>query len=343
MSNAIQPIIDKVVSFQHLETQEAEHAFQIIMNGGATPAQMAAFLVGLRMKGETVEEITAGARVMRAKARPFIHMEGAIDTCGTGGDGCGTYNVSTVVAFILAAAGVPVVKHGNRSISSRSGSSDVLSALGVEVNADYPVLESCLHQAGIVFLMAPRFHSAMRHVAPVRQELAMRTIFNLIGPLSNPAKPDNQVLGVYDKRWLRPLAEVLKELGVKRAMVVHGADGLDELTVTAPSYVAEVMEDGSIREYTLTPEETGLPVSSMEQLTGGDAQHNAQAVNRLLTGEAGAYRDIVLLNAGAALYIAGKSATIKEGIVLAAEIIDSRKAQAKLAELVNISTTEIEA
>lgn len=338
MANTIQKYIDKAADNIHLDPQEAEHAFQIIMNGGATPAQMAAFMVALRMKGESLEEITAGARVLRAKAEPFDAPAGAVDTCGTGGDAKGTLNISTAVAIVVAACGVPVVKHGNRSVSSRSGSSDVLSVLGVNVNAPFPVLARALAQCGLTFLMAPRFHKAMRHVAPVRQELGMRTIFNLLGPLSNPAKPDYQVLGVYDRKWLLPMAEALRELGCKRAWVVHGSDGLDELTTTGPSWVAALDEDGGITERIIDAESLNLPKVELSGLAGRDAEFNAQRLRELLMGQEDAYRDIVLLNAAAVLHVAGKAASLEDGIALAADAIDSRKARETLASLVSITS-----
>lgn len=338
MANTIQKYINKAASGEHLERAEAEHAFQIIMNGGATPAQMAGFLVALRIKGESIEEITAGATVLRAKAEPFTAPETAVDTCGTGGDARGTLNVSTAVAIVVAACGVPVAKHGNRSVSSLSGSSDVLSELGVNVNAPFPILQLALERCGLTFLMAPRFHKAMRHVAPVRQELGMRTIFNLLGPLSNPAKPHYQVIGVYDRQWLRPLAEVLGELGCKRAWVVHGSDGLDELTTTGESYVAELREDGSIHEFIVTPESVGLERAEMKDIEGKDPKYNARRLLELLAGQTDAYRDIVLLNSAAVLVVAGKAASLEEGIALAVQAIDSRKAKETLATLVSITS-----
>lgn len=340
MINTIQKYIQKMVAGEHLEPMEAENAFQIIMNGGATPAQMAAFLVALRMKGETVDELTAGAQVMRAKAEPFFCPEGAVDTCGTGGDARGTLNISTAVAIVVAACGVPVVKHGNRSITSRSGSSDVLSELEVDVNATFPVLEQALKRCNLTFLMAPRFHKAMRHVAPVRQELGLRTVFNLLGPLSNPAKPPYQVVGVYDRTLLRPLAEVLGRLGCKRAWVVHGGDGLDELTITAESYVAELCEDGSIREFTVHPEEWGIASATLKDIEGGDAVHNAVRLRELLHGRRDAYRDIVLLNAAAVLMVTGKAASLAEGMAQSATAIDNRKARETLAALVSITSDQ---
>lgn len=337
MTNSIQKYIDKIADGIDLESAEAEHAFQILMNGGASPAHIAAFLIALRMKGETVDEITAGATVMRAKAEPFECPEEAVDTCGTGGDAKGTLNISTAVAIVVAACGVPVVKHGNRSITSKSGSSDVLSELQVDVNAPFPVLQQALQKCNLTFLMAPRFHKAMRHVAPVRVELGMRTIFNLLGPLSNPAQPPFQVVGVYDRAWLRPLAEVLGRLGCKRAWVVHGSDGLDELTITGESWVAELREDGSVHEFSITPEQLGLQTATLQDIKGKDPKFNAVRLHELLQGQVGAYRDIVLLNSAAVLVVAGKAETLAEGVALAGKAIDTRKAQETLASLVSIT------
>lgn len=340
MANTIQKYIEKAVCGEHLDATAAENAFQIIMNGGATPAQMAAFLVALRMKGETAEEITAGAKVMRSKAEPFECPEGAVDTCGTGGDARGTLNISTAVAIVVAACGVPVVKHGNRSISSKSGSSDVLSELQANVNASVDTLQNALRECNLAFLMAPRFHKAMRHVAPVRLELGLRTVFNLLGPLSNPAKPPYQVVGVYDRMWLRPMAEALSGLGCKRAWVVHGSDGLDELTTTGESWVAELAEDGSIREFVINPEELALEPATLKDIEGGDPVYNAKRLRELLQGHHDAYRDIVLLNSAAVLHVAGKAKDLPEGIALAAQAIDSRKAKEVLAHFVSITSED---
>jgi len=321
---------------KNLPQDMAVRAFQIIMNGGATPAQMGAFLMGLRNKGETVEEISAGALAMRVKAQQLKAPPGAIDTCGTGGDARGTYNISTAVAFVLAACGVPVVKHGNRSVSSQSGSADVLAALGVKVDAGIPVLERCLIQCGICFLMAPKFHPAMRHVAPVRQELGMRTVFNLLGPLSNPAAPDYQLLGVYSKAWVEPLAHVLKTLGTKAAWVVHGSDGLDELTLSGPSSVAE-LKDGQVRSFEITPEDAGLPRAPLEEVKGKTPEVNAKALTEALSGVESTYRNAVVYNAAAGLLIAGKVVDLKAGALMAKETIDSSRAYGVLKKLVEVS------
>ena len=321
---------------KNLPREVAERVFQIIMNGGATPAQIAAILMGLRIKGETVEEITSGARVLRAKA-PKIHAPaGAIDTCGTGGDNRNTYNISTATAIVLATCGLPVVKHGNRSVSSKSGSADVLQMLGVKIDAEIPVLEKCLRDVNIAFLMAPKFHPAMRHVAPVRQELGLRTIFNILGPLSNPAAPDFQLLGVYDKSLLEPLAHVLAALGTKAAWVVHGHDGLDELTLTGPSFVIE-LKDGAFRQFEVTPEDAGLPRALLEDMKGGDAATNAKALETALSGIETPYKNAILYNAAAALVIAGKATDLKTGVAAARETIDNGSAFRTLKQWVMVS------
>ncbi|NBX04052.1 MAG: anthranilate phosphoribosyltransferase [Alphaproteobacteria bacterium] len=335
-TNAIQDVLQLLAEKRDLPRDVAVRAFQIIMNGGATPAQMGAFLMGLRLKGETVDEITAGAIAMRAKAQKINAPAGAIDTCGTGGDLRGTYNISTAVAFVLAGCGLPVAKHGNRSVSSLSGSADVLSVLGVKVDAEIPVLEKCLEKAGIAFLMAPKFHPAMRHVAPVRQELALRTIFNLLGPLSNPAAPAFQLLGVYSAALVPKMANVLKELGTQAAWVVHGADGIDELTLCGASTVAQLKDD-VITEFEITPEDAGLPRSVPEELKGGDPQHNANAMIEALSGMKCAYRNAVVLNAAGGLVVAGKVSTLKEGAEMAVEAIDNGNAYTALKKLVEIS------
>lgn len=325
MSDSLSLALSLLAEKKHLPRELAERVFQVIMNGGATPAQMAAIVMGLRIKGESVEEIVAGATVLRAKAAKFHAPAGTIDTCGTGGDGRNTYNISTAVAIVLAACGVPVAKHGNRSVSSKSGSADVLQALGVKIDADIPVLERCLSEVGIAFLMAPKFHAAMRHVAPIRQELGLRTIFNILGPLSNPAKPDFQLLGVYDRQLTEPLAQVLALLGSKAAWVVHGHDGIDELTLTGSTFVTE-LKDGNIRSFEVTPEQAGLPRAMLEDLKGGDAETNARALEHALSGMESAYKNAILYNAAAALLIAGKCSELKEGAAIARQAIDNGSA-----------------
>ncbi len=326
----------RVAAGQTLSAEQAEAVFDTIMAGNATPAQTGGLLMALRVRGETVEEIVGAARSLRAKVLRMDAPPGAIDTCGTGGDESGTYNISTAAAFVVAGAGVPVAKHGNRALSSRSGSADVLAALGVKVDADLALVRTCLFENKISFLMAPRHHNAMRHVAGARTELGTRTIFNLLGPLANPAGTTRQLMGVFHARWVEPIAAVLGKLGAHHAWVVHGADGLDELTTTAASHVAE-WKNGAVRCFEVTPEQVGLPRSAPEALKGGDAIENARALKALLQGEKGAYRDIVVLNAAAALVVAGKTDHLGLGVGLAAEAIDSGKAWAALEGLVEIT------
>jgi anthranilate phosphoribosyltransferase len=331
-------LIAQVADGAALGRDQAEEAFEIIMSGEATPSQMGAFLMALRVRGETIDEITGAATVMRAKALAVQAPEGAIDTCGTGGDASGTYNISTGAALVAAAAGVPVAKHGNRALSSRSGSADVLAALGVNIEAEMPHVEKALSQANIGFLMAPRHHSAMRHVGPTRVELGTRTIFNLLGPLSNPAGTKRQLIGVFHRQWTEPLAEVLGQLGSERAWVVHGSDGLDEITTTGATYVSE-LKDGSVASFEVTPEDAGLTRADPADLKGGDAETNAKAITAMLGGEGGPYRDIVVLNAAAALVVAGKAGDLKDGAGVAAGAIDSGSAKETLAQLVAISNS----
>lgn len=334
----MKPLIGKVAERSDLTEAEAERAFDIMMSGAATPAQIGAFLMGLRLKGETVAEITGAARAMRGKMVTVSAPEGAMDVVGTGGDGAGTYNVSTAAAIVVAGCGVPVAKHGNRAFSSKSGAADVLAALGVDLQAEPARVEQAIHKAGIGFLMAPIYHSAMRHVGPARAELGIRTVFNILGPLSNPAKVRRLMVGTFDVRWTQPMAEVLGNLGAEHAWVVHGHGGLDELTTTGPSEVAELRE-GKVRRFTVTPEDAGLPRTTIDRLRGGDPQHNATALRRLLAGEPGPYRDIVLLNAGAALVVAGKATDLREGAAQAAGAIDAGKAAKALAQLVELVGT----
>jgi len=338
IETAFHPALSLLADGKNLSQEVATRAFQIIMNGGATPAQIAAFLMGLRIKGESIEEITAGAVAMRVKARKIHGVAGAIDTCGTGGDSRGTYNISTATAFVLAACGVPVVKHGNRSVSSKSGSADVLSVLGIKIDAEPEICERALRECGITFLLATKFHPAMRHVAPIRQELGLRTIFNILGPLANPAAPDFQLLGVYRKTLVRPMVEVLKSLGTKAAWVVHGSDGLDELTLTGASYVA-ALKNGEITEFEIAPEDADLARVSLEDLKGGDPEHNAKALVEAISGVECAYRNAIIYNAAAGLVIAGKAADLRAGAKLATEAIDSGAAYKTLMKLVEISNS----
>ncbi|MGE4281989.1 MAG: anthranilate phosphoribosyltransferase [Magnetospirillum sp.] len=332
-------ILGRIAAGHTMSEDQAEEVFEVIMSGDATPAQIGGLLMALRVRGETVEEITGAARIMRAKALRVEAPAGAIDTCGTGGDGSGTFNISTAAAFVVAGAGVPVAKHGNRALSSKSGSADVLSALGIKVDADMALVKESLWQNNIGFLMAPRHHNAMRHVAGPRVELGTRTIFNLLGPLANPAQADYQLLGVFASQWVEPMAEVLGRLGVKRAWVVHGLDGLDELSTTAPSLVSE-FKDGQVHSFEIRPGDAGLRMAHASELKGGDAQTNATALRALLDGAPGAYRDIVLLNAAAALVVAGKAADLKDGVALAAKSIDEGAARATLDRMVTITNRE---
>ncbi|KJS39572.1 MAG: anthranilate phosphoribosyltransferase [Rhodospirillaceae bacterium BRH_c57] len=332
----LKEFLPKLATGATLTETEAKAAFNVIMSGEATPAQIGAFLMALRVRGETVDEISAAASIMRAKATRLQAPEGAVDTCGTGGDARGTFNISTGAALVVAGAGVPVAKHGNKAMSSKSGSADVLGSLGVNLDAETAHVEAAMREAGIGFLMAPRHHSAMRHVGPVRTELGTRTIFNLLGPLSNPAGAKRQLMGVFAREWVEPLAIVLGRLGAVHAMVVHGADGLDELTTTGVSHVAE-FKDGKVTTYDVTPEDAGLPRAHMDALAGGDAEQNAQVIRDMLDGKPGAYRDIVCLNAAAALIVGGRAATLMEGAKLAAQAIDSGAAKAVLANLVEIT------
>ena len=337
-NSALKPILATVASGAALSEADAAAAFDILMSGAASPAQIGAFLMALRVRGETVEEITGAARVMRAKAFTIDAPDTAIDVCGTGGDGSGTWNISTAVAFVLAGAGVPVAKHGNRALSSRSGAADVLAALGVDIDADMTLVRRALWEARICFLMAPRHHGAMRHVGPARADLGTRTIFNLLGPLSNPAGARRQLVGVFAEHWVTPIAETLGRLGTDTAWVVHGSDGLDELTTTGPSAVA-ALANGSVKTFQVTPEDAGLPRVDPAALKGGDAETNAAALRGVLAGDAGPYRDIVVMNAAAALIVAQRAETLRDGAAQAAAAIDEGRARAALDALVAISTT----
>ena len=340
MSDGFKPLLAKLVDGRVLSADEAHAFFAACLRGEPTPSQVAAAVTALRIRGETVDEIAAFATAMRDAALTLDHPYDVIDTCGTGGDGQHTYNVSTAAALVLAGAGVKVAKHGNRALSSKSGSSDVLSALGVNLQASQAQQLRALETAGIAFLFAPAYHGAMRHVGPVRAEIGFRTVFNLLGPLSNPASAKRQVMGVYDPRLLEPLAEVLGRLGAVRAWTVHG-QGLDELTTTGSTEVAE-WKDGAVRRFQITPEDAGLPRADIADLRGGDAEENAAALRALLNGAPGAYRDIVLLNTAAALIVADRAADLAEGAALAATVIDDGRASVALAALVAATNTPIE-
>ncbi len=331
----LKPLIG-IATERPLTRIEASAAFEVIMSGAATPAQSAGFLMALRMRGETVDEIAGATAVMRAKALPVRAPEGAIDIVGTGGDGKGTLNISTAAALIVAGAGVPVAKHGNKALSSRSGASDALTALGVNLDAGVAATERALVEAGIGYMAAPNHHSAMRHVMPVRQEMGVRTIFNLLGPMTNPAGVKRQLSGAFSADWIRPMAETLAALGTEKAWLVHGGDGTDELSISAPSQVCS-LDHGVIAEFTVSPEEAGLPVHPFKGIIGGDPASNAARLSALLDGEAGAYRDAALLNAAAALMIADRATNLREGAALAAESIDSGKARTALNRLAAIT------
>jgi anthranilate phosphoribosyltransferase len=328
--------LKKIVSGAHLTEQEAALAMDDIMNGSATPSQIGAFLIALRMKGETIPEITGCAVSMRAKAKR-VELDGyAIDTCGTGGDGGKTFNISTAVAIIAAAAGVNVAKHGNKAVSSKSGSADVLEALGIKIDMSPEMVVECIKKTRIGFLFAPYYHVSMKNVVGTRNELGVRTVFNILGPLTNPAGVKGQILGVYDGRLVHSLAEVLRNLGTQRALVVHGMDGLDEITTTTKTMVSEIRE-GRIIDYEIDPVDYGVPYAKPADISGGDAKHNAELIVRVLQGERGAARDIVLLNAAAALYVGNAAEDLREGLTRAAYIVDSGAAYEKLNEFVRIS------
>jgi anthranilate phosphoribosyltransferase len=334
--DAFKPILAKVATGQPLSAFEAQSAFDLLLSGEVTHAQAGAFLMGLRVRGETVEEITGAVEAMRARMLRITAPEGAIDVVGTGGDQIGTWNVSTLASLIVAACGVPVAKHGNRAASSKSGAADVLTALGVKVGLDKEGVERCLEKAGIAFMFAPAHHASMRHVAPVRTELGTRTLFNLLGPMANPAGVKRQLVGVFARSWTRPVAETLKALGSERVWVVCGADGLDEITTTGTTYVAAI-ENGAIREFEITPDQAGLALTELETLKGAEAVVNAGALMRVLAGEKTAYRDIGVLNAAAALVIAGKTKDLAEGAKLAAEVLDDGAALQTLRKLIAAS------
>ncbi|MEQ8604047.1 MAG: anthranilate phosphoribosyltransferase [Marivibrio sp.] len=332
----IKQLIAKTADGASLSTEEAERAFDIMMSGDATPSQMGGLLMALRVRGETVAEITGAARTMRAKALHVTAPEGAMDIVGTGGDGVGTFNISTATALVVAGCGQPVAKHGNRAFSSKSGAADVLTALGLDTEAPIEAVTRAMAEAGIGFLMAPRHHGAMRNVGPTRVELGTRTIFNILGPLSNPALVKRYLLGVFAEKWIEPLAETLGNLGADRAWVVHGADGLDELSTTGVNQVAE-LKNGQVSRFEVSPEDAGLPRAGLSALLGGTAAENAQAIRALLKGEASPFRDVVLLNAAAALVVAGKADDLTAGAGQAAAAIDEGRAEAALAKLIELA------
>jgi anthranilate phosphoribosyltransferase len=332
----LRSIIGKVATGATLSRDEAATAFDAMMSGEATPSQMGGLLMALRVRGETVDEITGAVSAMRGKMLKVKAPADAIDVVGTGGDGSGSVNVSTCAAFIVAGSGVPVAKHGNRALSSRSGAADVLASLGVKIDLPPERVGRCVQEAGIGFMFAPAHHPAMKNVGPTRVELATRTIFNLLGPLSNPAGVKRQMVGVFSRQWVQPLAQVLKNLGSDSVWVVHGSDGLDEITLTGPTYVA-ALENGTIRTFEVTPEDAGLTRSSPGSLKGGDADANAVALRSVLEGKPSPYRDVALLNAAAALIVAGRARDLKEGVAISVKTLDSGAAAAKLKHLVAVS------
>ena len=333
----IEQAIKQTIDGRHLGRDDMHAVFAQVMDGKTSDVQKSAFLVALRMKGETADEITGAALAMRERVTPLdVDRTNLVDTCGTGGDGRGTFNISTVAAIVAAAAGANVAKHGNRAVSSACGSADVLAALGVNIELDAPRMSQVLRRAGIAFLFAPKLHPAMSAVAAVRRELGVRTIFNVLGPLTNPAFARRQVLGVFAERLVETVARVLAALGAEHAMVVHSRDGLDEISVSAPTRVCEV-RDGEVRSYEVTPDEIGVRTHAIEELAGGDASANAEIARRILNGDNGARRDVVIANAGAALYVAGLAPSIRDGVTLAADAIDSGAAREKLQQLVDAS------
>ena len=335
-ANQLKRYLNKIADRQDLSEDGMTAVLDLLISGVATPVQMGAFLMGLRTKGETIEEITGAAKFLRARMTAVDAPHNAVDIVGTGGDSHGTFNVSTCAALVAAGAGAAVAKHGNRAVTSLSGASDVLQALGVKLDVPPVTAARAIVTAGVGFLWAPIHHPAMKQWAPIRAELGVRTLFNLLGPLCNPAGVTRQVLGVYDRKLVEPIAEVLKNLGSVHAWVVHGSDGMDELTTTGPSFVAE-LKDGSIRTFEITPESVGLPRATLASLKGGDSTVNARALRDLLSGEPGPYRDIVVLNAGAALLVGGKAQSLEAGIAKAQGAIDSGAATLALDKLVAVT------
>ena len=331
----LKPLIAKVANGESLNREDARTAFDILMSGEATPSQIGGFLMALRVRGETVDEIVGAVSSMRARMLPVSAPANAIDIVGTGGDGIGTYNISTLASIIVAGTGLPVAKHGNRALSSKSGTADALSALGVKLDIGPDLIARCIAEAGLGFMFAQMHHSAMRHVGPSRVELGTRTIFNLLGPLSNPAGAKRQLLGVFSPRWLVPLAEVLRDLGSESIWVVHG-DGMDEVTTTGVTHVA-ALEDGKIRTFDLTPKDFGVDVAAMADLKGGDGIANAAALRDVLSGKRDAYRDVSLCNAAAAIVIAGKAETLGQAMEIVSEALDSGAAAAALGRLFLVS------
>jgi anthranilate phosphoribosyltransferase len=332
----LKALIGKVATGATLTREEAASAFDSMMSGEATPSQMGGLLMALRVRGETVDEITGAVSAMRSKMLRVKAPADAVDVVGTGGDGSGSVNVSTCASFIVAGAGVPVAKHGNRALSSKSGAADCLAALGIRIDLTPEQVGRCISEAGIGFMFAPAHHPATKNVNPTRVELATRTIFNLLGPLSNPAGVRRQMIGVFSRQWVQPLAQVLRNLGSDSVWVVHGSDGLDEITLTGPTFVA-ALENGDIRSFEVTPDDAGLSRANGDALKGGDAEANAASLRAVLEGKAGAFRDVALLNAAAALVVAGKAKSLKDGVALGAKSLDSGAAMNKLKQLIAVS------
>jgi anthranilate phosphoribosyltransferase len=336
VTDQFKELIAKAATGAALTREEAARGFDTMMSGEATPSQMGGLLMALRVRGETVEEITGAVTAMREKMLRVEAPAGAVDIVGTGGDASGSFNISTCAAFIVAGAGVPVAKHGNRALSSRSGAADVLAALGVNIELPPQRVGHCIKEAGIGFMFAPAHHPAMKNVGPTRVELGTRTIFNLLGPLSNPAGVKRQMVGVFSRQWVEPLAQVLKNLGAEAVWVVHGSDGLDEITTAGPTHVA-ALKGGEVRTFELSPEQAGLPRVKSEALRGGDAQANAQALAEVLKGRKGAFRDVAMLNAAAGLIVAGRAADLTQAVALAQRSIDSGEAEGRLQRLIAVS------
>lgn len=334
----MQAAVRAVTEYRHLNTEQMREVMQLIMTGQATPSQIGGFLIGLRMKGETVDEIAAAASVMRELSTKveIADRDHLVDTCGTGGDGASTFNISTAVAFVAAAAGAKVAKHGNRSVSSKSGSADVLEAAGVNLDLDAAQVAQCVEQVGVGFLFAPKHHGAMKHAIGPRKEMAVRTIFNVLGPLTNPASAPNQVMGVFAEPLVEPLAKVLRQLGSRHVMVVNAEDGLDEISIGAPTSVAE-LKDGEVHKYCINPEQFGMKCADIVQLSVDSAQTSLDLIRAVFSGNSGPARDIVALNAGAAIYVSGMADDLGDGVEKAKAILDSGAAQEKLDALVSLS------
>ena len=330
------PLIAKVAAGTPLTRSEAREAFDVMMSGDATPSQIGGFLMALRVRGETVDEITGAVEIMREKMLPVSAPADAIDIVGTGGDASGSYNLSTCSAFVAAGAGLKVAKHGNRALSSRSGAADVLMALGVKIDIGPEKISECISEAGLGFMFAPAHHSSMKFVGPSRVELGTRTIFNLLGPLSNPAGAKRQVTGVFSRQWVEPLAQVLQNLGCEACWICHGEGGMDEIVPTGTTWISE-LRDGKITSFTLTPEEVGLTRSSIDDLKGGDAEHNADALRHVLGGKPSAFRDAAVMTAAAALVVAGREPSLKQGVAASQKAIDSGAAEAALTKLIKVS------